>query len=236
MIGYPLLPTMVISAYLMAWSSFRTALSVYFRRLGMFFTANILWIVLSLPIVTMPAATGALYYLVSRVLEEEYDTEPPLATMRDFWTEFRSRWWLNSKFMCVNVAIIAVLAIAANFYWRNPIVWLSWFGGPILVLLFGFLAMNIYVLPLRQIYRDDSIRQTYSRAGRLLLTYPMDSFLLLVWLLILLFFCTILAGPVLIMLFSLAAVIQSYALRQIRVQRGEVSNRKDEKLWKKRKK
>lgn len=219
---------MVIYFHLMAWSSFRDAFFLYFRRLGMFFTANILWIVLSLPLVTMPAATGALFHLIDRVLAEEYDPEPPLATMRDFWTEFRSRWWPNTKFMLVNLTVIAVLSIAAAFYWFNPVVWLSWIVGPIAILLFVFLTINIYVLPLRQIYRDDSVRQTYSRATHLLLTHPMDSILVLVWLILLLIVCISLAGPVLVIMFSLVAVIQSYSLRKLRVRRGEIMDREDE--------
>ena len=50
----------------------------------------------------------------------------------------------------------------------------------------------------------------------------MDSILLVTWLLILTAVCLVLAGPVLLLLFSAIALIQTFALRFIRIERGEI--------------
>ena len=207
----------------MAWSSFRESFFLFYRRLGIFLLANVLWIVLSLPLITMPAATGALYYLVDRVIAEELDLKPVTATIGDFWTGLRFHWQRSTLVMLINLSIFAFLIVTSIFYWQNPNELLGWLIGPTLLILLGFLAMNVYLMPLRQIYHDDSVGTIFRRAIRLVLTYPLESFWLLVWLLLLSVLCTIFGGPVIFLLFSLIALIQSYMLRTIRIQQGEIA-------------
>lgn len=56
----------------------------------------------------------------------------------------------------------------------------------------------------------------------LVITKPMDSVLLVTWLIILTAVCFTLAGPVLFLLFSAIALVQTFALRIIRIERGEI--------------
>ena len=62
----------------------------------------------------------------------------------------------------------------------------------------------------------------FRRAFFLTLSYPLDTAMLLIWLILLIAVCVSLAGPVLFVLFALLALIQSIALRFIRIQRGEI--------------
>ena len=206
----------------MAWSSFRDAFFLFFRRLGILFAANVLWIILSLPLITMPAATGALFYLVDLVVAEENESEPIPAYIADFWVGFRLYWWQSTKLMLLNVAILIILAITAIYYLRSPVEFLSWLIGPLSLIALAYLTLNIYLLPLRQVYRDDSTLNIIRRAARLVLTYPFESTMLFVWLVLLTVFFMLLAGPVLFILFSLLAIIQTNMLRAIRVRQGEI--------------
>src|SRR5215211_8829938 len=84
----------------MVWESVSTASRLFWRHLGMLVMANILWLLLSLPIVTWPAATAGLFYLVRRVVQEELDAPLQEARLGDFWDGFR-RYWPRSSVLSV---------------------------------------------------------------------------------------------------------------------------------------
>ena len=69
----------------MAWTVVQLSSRLFYRRLGIFLSANLLWILCSLPLITLPAATGALFYLVSVVIAEERELEPVSAEIRHFF-------------------------------------------------------------------------------------------------------------------------------------------------------
>ena len=74
---------------IMAWMIVRLSARLFYRRLGTFLAANVLWLITSLPIVTMPAAAGGLFYLMSRVIADERDLDPDESAIGDFWVGFR---------------------------------------------------------------------------------------------------------------------------------------------------
>ena len=78
---------------MIAWDCLTTTLRLVWRRLGLLLAANVLWIALSLPIFTWPAATAGLFYLISRVVKEELDFEPHSARANDFWEGVRQYGW-----------------------------------------------------------------------------------------------------------------------------------------------
>ena len=82
---------------IMAWTIVTISARLFYRRLGIFLVANLLWIITSLPLITMPAAAGGLFYLMSRVIAEERDLDPDEATISDFWV--RLSWLLEEVFM-----------------------------------------------------------------------------------------------------------------------------------------
>lgn len=57
------------------------ALRLFWRRLGLLLPANLLWLGLSLLVVTWPAATAGLFALARRVADEELGADPQPATL-----------------------------------------------------------------------------------------------------------------------------------------------------------
>lgn len=206
----------------MAWPIFQLSLKLFYRRLGIFLVANLYWLLVSLPLVTLPAATAALFHLTQRVIAEERDLDDVFATRHHFWEGLRLHWQRATVLGSLDVAAFVLLVIATRFYWISPRVEVSWLAGPLFLLLIIFTGMQLYLFPVFLNYPDDSLGQLFRRAFFLTLSYPMDTLLLLIWLTILIGVCISLAGPVLFVLFSLLALIQSMALRFIRIQRREI--------------
>ena len=211
---------------IMAWTIITISARLFYRRLGIFLLANLLWILTSLPIVTIPAAAGGLFYLVSRVVADERDLDPNEATIQDFWVGFKLYWGKFSLLGFLDFVAFGLLVFTAVFYWRSSVVPLSWLAGPLLILIFTFLGMQLYLFPLRLAYPTETVWRIFQRAFLLVLARPMDSMLLISWLFILTVVCFALGGPVLLLLFSAIAVVQTFALRVIRVDRGEIPQSK----------
>lgn len=206
----------------MAWPVFRLSLILLYRRIGMFLVANVLWLVVSLPLVTMPAATVALFYLTKRIIAEERDLDPIYATREHFWEGLRLYWRRATILGFLNFAAILLLVVSIRFYWTNPAVWLSWLVGPIFIVLLVLVGMQLYLFPALLSYPDDQISQLFRRAFFITLSHPLDTIMLLIWLAIVGALSTILAGPVFLILFAFFAVVRSMALRFIRITRGEI--------------
>jgi len=96
------------------------------------------------------------------------------------------------------------------------------------LLLAVWLTMQLYLFPLLIVYPEENIWFIIRRAFFLVLGNPLDSIMLVIWLLLLTGASIALAGPVLLLLFSAAAVIQTMFLRIIRIGRGEIPDRKRE--------
>jgi len=209
-----------------AWTIVTISARLFYRRLGICLAANLLWIITSLPIITMPAAAGGLFYLMSRVIADEHDLDPDEATIRDFWVGFRSYWGKFSLLGFLDLAAFLLLSFTAYFYWQSTVELLNWLVGPLAILLLTFLGMQLYLFPLRLAYPTESVRSIFRRAFLLVLARPIDSMLLVTWLLILMVVCFALGGPVLLLLFSAMALVQTFALRVIRIEHGEISGDK----------
>src|SRR5262245_32220072 len=96
----------------MVWDCVTTALLLVWRRLGLLLGANVLWIALSLPIVTGPAATAGLFYLVNRIVKEELDIEPRFARLSDFWQGFREYGRRGSLLALIDLLALVLIAVA----------------------------------------------------------------------------------------------------------------------------
>ncbi|MCA9899032.1 MAG: DUF624 domain-containing protein [Ardenticatenaceae bacterium] len=206
----------------MAWMIVRLSARLFYRRLGTFLAANVLWLITSLPIVTMPAAAGGLFYLMSRVIADERDLDPDESAIGDFWVGFRRYWKQFSLIGFLDLAVVLLLGFTTYFYWQHPVELFNWLAGPLAICLLTFFFMQLYLFPLRLAYPEESVWSIFRRAFFLVITRPMDTVLLVTWLLILTAVCLTLAGPVLFLLFSTIALVQTFALRIIRIERGEI--------------
>jgi uncharacterized membrane protein YesL len=205
----------------MVWESVSTAAGLFWRHLGMLVVANILWLLLSLPIVTWPAATAGLFHLVRRVVQEELEASPRDAKLSDFWDGFRRYWLRSSVLSAIDLAGIGLIAVALVFYGGSPQEPLRWLVGPIGLVGLAWITAQLYVYPLLLQRPESRPWQVMREALLMALGYPLSSLSLLLTVLILLIAAVALAGPVLFVFFSAIAMLQTVALRQIVIQRGE---------------
>jgi len=204
-----------------AWVVVRLSVSLFYRRIGLFLVGNVLWLVTSLPLLTLPAATGALFYLAHRVVRDERDLDET-ATIDDFWVGFRRFWRRSSVLWLLDVAALLVLLVSLVFYLGSAQPVLNWFAGPIVLFLLIWMAMQLYLFPLLIVYEERSLRDVLRLAFALVLSYPLQSFLLVFVMTVALVASIALAGPVLLLLFSFLALFQTVALRIIRIEQREI--------------
>ena len=199
-----------------------TAAKIFWRRLGLMVVANLLWLLMCLPLVTWPASTAGLFALVRRAVAEELDDATIDARIGDFWDGFRAHWQRSTLVTLLDLAGLGVIMVAFVFYGRSPAEPLRWLVGPIGLVLIAWLAANLYLYPLLLHRRYSSPWEVLREALLAALAYPLTSFSLLVTSLILAVPAAVLAGPALFVFFSAMATLQTVALRQILIDRGEV--------------
>jgi len=206
----------------MAWPTYLLALKIFWRRIGLFLTANLLWIAMRLPIVTWPAATAGLFYLARRVADEELLADPKPAVIGDFWRGFREQWRRSSLLSVGNLALLGVMLVALRFYSTSSIPLLNWLVGPISLCLIVWAGMQLFLYPLL-IQRPDHSPWAIAREAFLItISYPLNAALTLLTTLILLIGALFLAGPILLIFFALLAILQTVGLRALLAQRGEL--------------
>ena len=206
----------------MAWPIFRLSLILLYRRIGIFLVGNVFWLLVSLPLVTIPAATAALFHLTQRIIAEERDLDLVLATREHFWEGLRLYWRRATVLGGINFTAFLLLIITVRFYWTTPAEQISWLVGPVFMLLLVFMGMQLYLFPVMLHYPDDQVWQLFRRAFFLTLSHSFDTIMLLIWLALVAILSIVLAGPVFLILFAFFAVVRSIALRFIRIKRGEI--------------
>jgi uncharacterized membrane protein YesL len=206
----------------MVWESVSTASRLFWRHLGKLVVANILWLLLSLPIVTWPAATAGLFYLVRRVVQEELEASPRDARLSDFWDGFRRHGLRSSALTAIDLAGVGVIAVALVFYGGSTGEPLRWLVGPIGLVGLVWITAQLYVYPLLMQRTGSRPWEILREALLMALGFPLASLSLLVTILVLLIASIVLAGPVLFVVFSAIAMLQTVLLRQVLIQRGEI--------------
>ena len=201
------------------------ALRLLWRRVGLLLLANLLWLGMSLLVVTWPAATAGLFQLARRVAEEELTADPQPATIDDFWAGFRRHWRRGSILAIGDLAALGLIVLALRFYSESAITPLSWLVGPITLIGLTWAGAQCYIYPLL-IHRPDARPWAVAREAFLMaISYPLNTFSLLLTMVILSIGATILAGPILLIFFSFVAILQTLMLRAILAQRGEIALR-----------
>jgi uncharacterized membrane protein YesL len=199
-----------------------TAGGVFWRRLGLLVLANILWLLLSLPVVTSPAATAGLFYLVRRVVQEELAVVSRDVRLGDFWEGVRRHGVRGSVLGVIDLAGLVVIGVALLFYWRSAAEPLRWLVGPIGLIALVWLTAQSYVYPLLLQRPESRPWDVMREAILMVLGYPLSSLSLLFTSLVLCATAVILAGPVLFVIFSAIATLQTVIVRRLLIARGEI--------------
>jgi uncharacterized membrane protein YesL len=177
---------------------------------------------LSLLVVTWPAATAGLFTLVRRIVAEEVDAASHDARIDDFWEGFKQHGVRSSLLVFIDVAGLAVIAVALLFYGRSPVEALRWLIGPIGLAALVWAGAQLYVYPLLLQRTTQSPWEIMREALLIAIAYPLLTLPLLATTLVLTVAAVVLAGPVLFVFFSAMAMLQTVTLRHLMIERGEV--------------
>ena len=90
--------------------AFKRAIWSTYDHIGLLVLANLLWVVLCLPVVTAPAATAGLFHLAREVARGKD------ASLHDFFVGFRTRFLPALKLGLVDLAALLVLWVNVDFY------------------------------------------------------------------------------------------------------------------------
>jgi len=90
--------------------AFKRSIWSTYDHIGLLVLANLLWVVLCLPVVTAPAATAGLFHLAREVARGKSPS------LRDFFVGFRTRFLPAFKVGLVDLAALLVLWVNIDFY------------------------------------------------------------------------------------------------------------------------
>lgn len=207
----------------MVWDMLVLALRLFWRRIGLLLTANVLWLGLSLLVVTWPAATAGLFELARRILEEEQAADPQPATIDDFWAGFRGYWRRGSLLALGDLAAGVAIVVGLWFYGTRMIPPLSWLSGPIALVGLAWVGAQLYLFPLLVQRGERRPWQIAREAFLIAISYPVNTVSLLLTALAIGAGAAVLAGPILLVFFAFLALLQTVALRYVLAQRGELA-------------
>ncbi|MGQ9632435.1 MAG: YesL family protein [bacterium] len=147
-----------------------------YDNLGRLILYNVLWFVLSIPVVTLPAATSALYRITRIMVDEK---EP---TFRDFFVTFKGYFLRSLLLFLVVGAIVGVIVTNILSLGRIEIVnrFISYIFLVVNLWLLIFVAlMLVYIMPCF-IFYNQRIKQTLKASALLVLSHPAQTFLVLI--------------------------------------------------------
>jgi uncharacterized membrane protein YesL len=121
----------------------RTVLDTIRYDFGDLMVSNVLWLLLSLPIIIIPPAIAGLYYSTSKLARNESSSRQTF--VEGFKKYFRSSYyWFFS-----NVIVVGLLLFNIDLSIRSPqLSWLQFLSGIYWVLLASWMLLQIYTFPL----------------------------------------------------------------------------------------
>ena len=132
---------------------------------------NILWFFVSLLIVTLIPATGALFYTMNLLAHGKP------AGFGDFFEGFRQYFWVSWRWGLLNVVIIVGGVSSLNFYGTMETSVLSVAGRMVVgTMLVVWLLMQVYTFPLIFEQEQPSLRTAFRNSLALLIKFPARSF------------------------------------------------------------
>jgi uncharacterized membrane protein YesL len=185
---------------------FRSSLGALYYELFLLVGVNLAWLGLSLLVVTAPPAAAGVYYLANQLAKGE--TVSFGLFVQGMRRYFRRSWLLAIIVVVISALLVGNLLFYANFanHWVRLI---SVFWGYVLIF---WLAMLIYLFPLLIEQSDKSLLLILRNAALLVLDNVVFTLTLGVLLLLFLLLNVALAVPLLLIVMSGLAIIQSKAL------------------------
>jgi uncharacterized membrane protein YesL len=148
-----------------------------FDKWSAFVLANLLWCILSIPLVTLPAATAGLFAVMSLRVRGK---QPEL--FQEFFGAMRRLWLKASVVALADLAVGGLIAINLFIFpmmdMANPIVFIS--RSVTLFVALSLLLINLYVWSLMVLFEGMTLKQLFETSFKLVFAYPVWSILVLV--------------------------------------------------------
>ena len=128
---------------------------------------NLLWVALSIPIVTAPAAWMAFVRLGYSLHRD------PGTTMDEFWAGFRKNWRRGIVLALINAVILIVNISNLLSYWYTPGVVAMFLRVTWLIVLVGWFALQLYAYPLFFALEKPTLVAAFRNAAVMILLNPL---------------------------------------------------------------
>lgn len=148
----------------------------FLDKAGTFVLANLLWVLLSIPVITVPLTTAGLFATMSRWVQGQ-----PVEVFRDFFGGMRRHWRKASLMVLLDVLLGGFILVNLSIFQRmNP-------SQPLTVLsqsvtLFAAVTaimVNLYLWPLMVTFEELPLRRLLDTALKLVFAHPLGSVALL---------------------------------------------------------
>lgn len=151
------------------------AFFTFWDKAGTFVLSNMLWLLFSLPVVTLPAATAALFATLAP-LSRGQQVEPLAA----FWRAFREHWRKSSIIGGIDLLVFGIIILNLSIFGRMDGNQPMMRASQILTVFVGVAALmvNLYLWPLLISFRL-TIRQLFDTAVRMAFGHALWSLLVL---------------------------------------------------------
>lgn len=134
-----------------------------------YFTVNLAWFVMSLPILSIFPALGGLYYAV---MEQNQGTSVAWSTV---WEGFKKHWWLSVKWGLLVTVVDALLVLNIWFYINLTQTWATFALTATIVLLIVWTAINQFSFPLLLLQKEQKIGQAIRNGYVVVMRQPVQA-------------------------------------------------------------
>lgn len=130
---------------------------------------NLIWALLTLPVVTAAPAAAGLFYATNRLAHDN------VAGWRTVLRGFRRHFWLSWRWAGSNVLIIALLVSSILFYSRQEAGWAVWALIITQTMLLTWLALQLYTFPLLLEQEEPRLRTAWRNSAIVYFRRPLSS-------------------------------------------------------------
>jgi hypothetical protein len=187
----------------------RAFLKIYYEFAALI-KINILWFLLTLPILTAPGAMAGLFYAINKLAKNES------VNAHTFFEGFQKYFWVSWRLTLLNIAVFFIAYLNFVFYQDMQEIINKWPLGVVLGLVFVWTVLQIYILPLLIEQDSNHLLASIRSSIVLLLRYPGPTYMTASILFLLVLLSIWLFGvPLLIFLASMCAYLITTTLMYV---------------------
>ncbi|GIV81061.1 MAG: hypothetical protein KatS3mg051_0415 [Anaerolineae bacterium] len=128
---------------------------------------NIIWFLLTVPVITAIPALGGLYYATNRLAHQS------AADWRTFLEGFRTHFWLSWRWGLLNLASLSIIGSSLWFYSQVDTVWAGWMHTLMIGVLLWWTLIQLLTYPFLLEQSDRRLRVAIRNSLVMLLRRPL---------------------------------------------------------------